>query len=115
MATIPVVPISPPSTIAGLAASQGGDAYENDGGTLVFIFNNSSPAHDIDVTRVAQTQPEAPLDCENDVVTCAGGLTILPPVAPRWFNDPTGLVRITYPTDEAVNITLVAIRVARAR
>lgn len=115
MATIPVVPLSPPSAVSALAATQAGDAYENNGMMLVLLFNNSNPAHDISVTRLAQTQPDPPLDCENDVVVCAGGLTILPAVSPRWFNDPTGLVRITYPTSEAANITLAVIRVATAR
>ncbi len=115
MATIPITPISPPTALQLIAASESGDAYENDGSMLLCVFNNSSPAHDIVVTRIAQTQPEAPLDCENDLATCAGGLTILPPLSPRWFNDPTGLVRVTYPTGEATNITIGVIRAAMAR
>ena len=114
MAQIPVIPISPPTAIVPVGAAAGGDQYYNDGAHLLFVFNDGVAP--VAITRVAQTQPESPDTCPNDVVTCAAtSLTILPPLAPRRFNDATGNVHVTYPGGTSGDIRVVVIFAPLAR
>jgi len=113
MATLTVTPISPPSVIAFEATSQSGDAYQNDGETLPLVINAS--ASPIIVTRLVQVQPAAPDICVDDTVSCAPGLTVLPSLTPRRFNDSGGLVQLRYPDAQAVNLTIAVLRVPASR
>jgi len=112
VAEITVLPEVPPSTVTTIDAADAGDKYRNEGDARVFLFNDA--ALSIDVTRLAQRQPPLPLDCDDDVVACAPGLTILPPVSPRYFNDALGFVQLRYPAGQAVNLRLAARRYPRA-
>jgi len=113
MATIAIVGIDEPSGTPQ-AASASGDQYQNSGEHILLVFNNG--ASDADVTRLAQTQPESPDSCDDEVYTCpAGEMSMLPQLTPRRFNDRLGYVQVRYEVGTAPDLTVIVIHAPRAR
>jgi hypothetical protein len=111
--TIPIVPINQPALLSSMVASEAGNQYFNTGEMIPIVINTAD--HPITIARLVQRQPSPPLVCEDNLVVCNPGLTMIPAVAPRRFNDPSGFVQVRYPNGEAEMLTIAVIHVVKAR
>ena len=95
------------ATPSMVAASAGGDSFNNDGNTMFKVTNGSTSAVTVTI--------DSPLPCNfgynhNVIVNVAAGATVdLGPFAPSRCNDQTGNVNVAYSL--ATSVTVAAVRI----
>jgi hypothetical protein len=91
-----------------------GDSFSNTGEEHLMCWNTSGG--DLRVRFEAQTQPTDPFISapDLDVTITAGTIAICKAVPPKWFNDGTGRVQVTY-LDGVTNLAVAAVSIPAAQ
>lgn len=110
MAELTVQSIGSGAQLSFSAASAGGDEFQNDGKTHLFLDNQSGG--DITVTGGPQNPCNQGFTHGHDTVAQAGGLTISKAFERRFYNDSTGKVQVTY--SATASLTVAAVRIVGA-
>lgn len=101
------------------AAASGGDAFPNDGRTVLLFVNGNASSRTLTITK-QNKNPDAqgfnPITLSDTTVTIPGsgtngGLCVVGPFAQREYNDSTGLVQLAY--SGVTSLTVAAIQVPR--
>lgn len=101
------------------AAAVGGDAFLNDGKTVLLFVNGNASSRTLTVTRQnksPQVQGFNPITLSDLTVTIPGsgtngGLCVVGPFAHTEYDDSTGLVQLAY--SAVTGLTVAAISVSR--
>lgn len=91
--------------LGAVAAAGGGDKFLNDGNVLLYVKNGSGVS--INVTVVASGAPGG-LTITNPVIAVAAGAEkIIGPFDPKYFNDASGFVNLTYSAATSVTVSVI--------
>lgn len=91
--------------LAPVAAAAGGDKFLNDGNTLLYIKNGGGSS--INATVAAPGTPGGLTLTPPVVAVPAGGEKILGPFDPKYFNDASGFVNLTYSGVTSVTVAVI--------
>ncbi len=91
--------------LGAVAAAGGGDKFLNDGNTLFYVKNGGGSS--INVTVAAPGTPGGLTLTAPVVAVAAGADKILGPFNPKYFNDASGFVNLTYSGVTSVTVAVI--------
>lgn len=91
--------------LGAAAAAGGGDKFLNDGNVLLYVKNGGGGS--INVTVAAPGTPGGLTITAPVVAVAAGAEKILGPFDPKYFNDSSGYVNLTYSSVTTVTVAVI--------
>jgi len=90
-----------------VAASTGGDTFQNSGRQLLIVANGSDSSMDLTIATSATIDGQAVAD--RTISIPAGESRIIGPFQPGIYNDTGGAVELTYSDETDVTVYVVAV------
>lgn len=99
-------------TEALVAASVGGDSFDNNGQCVLVVENGSGAPITVTIEDPNTSTPKGAAQFNPDVpvVVAAGGKAYIGPFAPFRFNTPDGRVNVTYSAVNLLSVGVIRLR-----
>lgn len=95
------------AVLGATAAANAGDQFLNDGRQLLYVKNVNAATRTITIATGATILGLAIGDVSFTVVQNAE--KIVGPFDPRWFNDSSGYVQVTYSSETDVTVAVISV------